>query len=194
MEAIEVIRTRRSVRDYLSRPVDRALIAEIVCDAAHAPWTPMSRPEPWVFNVIEGRERVAGYGERALRFARDNRADRDGYRWADDPAFSVFYNAPTVILITGRIGNPLALEECTRAGQLLTVAAHARGLGTCWVGSPNLWLADKGVQAELGIADGFEPLAAFTIGYPAQTSQRPIDFEPRIIWSKDGAAPAFKSG
>lgn len=193
MDAIDAIRGRRSVRDYLPRPVDRAVIADLIRDATHAPWTPMSAPEPWVFAVIEGAERVAGYGARALRHARDNRPARPGYDWVDNPDFSVFYNAPVVILIAGKIGNPTALEECTRAGQNLVVAAHARGLGACWVGSPNLWLADEGVQAELGIAEGFAPHAAFALGYAAQVPPRATDFEPRITWVKDAPGRAFKA-
>lgn len=187
MDAIKAIRGRRSIRDYLALVPDRDLIGEIIRDAAHAPWTPISRPEPWVFTVIEGRERIAGYGERALRFARENRPDRPGYAWASDPSFSVFHDAPVVILISGKIGSPVALEECTRAGQLLTISAHARGLGSCWVGAPNLWLADKGVQAELGIPDDFEPLAAITIGYPSNETAATGGIAPRINWTKDRA-------
>lgn len=185
MDAIEAIRGRRSVRDYLPRPVGRQLIEEIVKDATTAPWTPISAPEPWVFNVIEGRGRIADHGERALRYARENRPQLDGYRWADQPGFSVFHNAPVVVLISGKTGNPFALEECTRAGQILTISAHARGLATCWVGSPNLWLRDSAVRLELRIPEGFEPHAAFTLGYPASAPAPPAAFEPRIIWVPD---------
>ena len=36
-----------------------------------------------------------------------------------------------------------------RAGQNLMLSAHARGLGTCWVGSPMLWIDTPEVKAEL---------------------------------------------
>lgn len=192
LDAIDAIRGRRSIRDYLQELPDRELISEIIRDAAHAPWTPISRPEPWVFTVIEGCERIAGYGERALRFARENKPDRPGYAWVDDPAFSVFYNAPALILISGNVGSPVALEECTRAAQLLTISAHARGLGSCWVGAPNLWLADDGVQGELGIPDGFEPLAAVTLGYPADEPAAAARIDPRINWTRDRAGFAAR--
>ena len=190
MDAIEAIRTRRSVRDYLDRAPPPALIEELVRDASHAPWTPISPPEPWVFNIIVGRDRIAGYGARALAYAREHRPSRHGYGWADDADFSVFYNAPAVVLISGRIGNRLALEECTRAGQILTIAAHARGLATCWVGSPNLWLADPDVWRELSIPEGFAPHAAFTLGYAARQPPRPSGCAARIIWADDAADPS----
>ena len=191
MDAISAIRGRRSVRRYLDRPVVRDLIEAVIADAAHAPWTPISPPEPWVFTVIEGADRIADHGGRALDYARANRPRFEGYRWADDPDFSVFHGAPAVIIVSGKTTNPQALEECTRAGQILTISAHARGLGSCWVGSPNLWLHDIAVRTELGIPEGFTPHAAFTLGYPAATADPTSALAaPRINWSSDDRPPA----
>jgi nitroreductase len=38
------------------------------------------------------------------------------------------------------------------------LSAYARGLGTCWVGSPMLWLKKEAVQTELGIHRSLSPL------------------------------------
>jgi len=164
MDAIEAIRTRRSIRRFREDPVARPLIEAVIADAAHAPWTPISVPEPWVFTVIEGADRIEKLGARALDHARRNRPQREGYGWLDDPAFSVFHGGPAGVFISGKQGNPLALEECTRAAQVLTIAATARGLGSCWVGSPNLWLSDPAVQEELGVPAGFVPFATVVLG------------------------------
>ena len=99
--------------------------------------------------VITGVETIGGYGDEALAYARAKRPSVEGYRWADDPAFSVFYNAPMLVILSGKADNTLALENCTRSGQVLTIAAHACGLGSCWVGSPNLWLSEPDVRARL---------------------------------------------
>lgn len=182
MDAIDAIHGRRSIRDYQARQVEHEMIEAIILDAVQAPWTPRSGTDRWLFTVIQGRELLARYGARAKEHARAHRPQVAGYEWADDPRFSVFYNAPVVILISGRQDYSLALEECTRAGQILTISAHARGLGTCWVGSPNLWLQDPAVRAELNVPGGFMPFAAFTLGYPAATPPRPGAAEPRTIW------------
>lgn len=108
--------------------------------------------------MVLSAARIRAYGTRALQFASDNRPAGDGYAKTENPNFSVFYDAPTVIIISGRVDNRLALEECTRAGQILTISACARGLGTCWVGSPMLWLRDPDVCVELGIPTGLTPL------------------------------------
>jgi nitroreductase len=185
MDTIETIHSRRSIRDYLPRAVEPSIIEAIIADATQAPFSPISAPEPWVFNVICGAERIRDYGARALQFARDNRPDRDGYGWTENPDFSVFYNAPVVIIISGRSSNRLALEECTRAGQILTLSAVARGLGTCWVGAPMLWLGDQAVRDELLIPEGYAPCAAFTLGYPATVPKRPGAIKTQTVWLGD---------
>lgn len=167
MDAITAIRTRRAVRAFEDRVVDRELVEAIIDDAAHAPFTPLAKDGAWLFLVLSGRERVAEYGLRALAYARAHRPQASGYEWTERSEFSVFHGAPCVVIIAGREAMRVALEECTRAGQIFEIAAHARGLGSCWVGSPMLWLADPAVRGELGIPDGWRPYAAFALGHPA---------------------------
>lgn len=166
MDAITAIRTRRAVRAFEDRGVDRDTIADVIADACHAPFTPLAREGAWLFTVLTGRERVASAGELALAHAVAHRPAGPGYEWTERPGFSVFHGAPAAIVISGREGFAGAREECTRAGQILEIAAHARGLGTCWVGSPMLWLIDPQTRAELRIPAGWCPQAAFAIGYP----------------------------
>jgi nitroreductase len=188
MDTIAAIHARRSIRDYLPRAVEQSLIEVVIDDAAQAPWTPLSAPEPWVFTIIRGAERIRAYGARALQYARDNRPDGEGWSWTENPDFSVFYNAPIVIVISGKSDNRHALEECTRAGQTLSIAAVARGLGTCWVGAPVLWLHDPDVCVELAIPEGFTPHAVFTLGYSATIPKSPGTISTRTNWIGDGGS------
>ena len=61
MDVIAAIHGRRSVRSYDPRPVPRELIENVILDAAQTP-PPFRGQLPWAFNVIEGVERIAGYG------------------------------------------------------------------------------------------------------------------------------------
>ncbi len=185
MDAIEAIHGRRSIRDYEDRAVERELIEAILWDAAQAPSTPVSGDTPWRFNVIEGRERIAGFGERAKAHARAHRPapDAPGYGWADRAEFIVFLGAPAVVIISGAAENSQAPAECVRAGQNLMISAHARGLGSCWVGAPMLWLADPDVRAELGMPDGWTPHAVFALGHPRSIPPGKPRGKPQIIWS-----------
>ena len=182
MDAIEAIHGRRSIRDYAPTAVEHDLIETIVWDAVQAPSTPISGAQPWVFNIVEGVERVAECGARALQYAKDHRPDGPGFGWVDRTDFSVFFNAPVIVIISGRADNSQAPAECCRAGQNLMISAHARGLGTCWVGSPTLWVSDPAVRAELGVPPDHQPFAVFTLGYPATTPTGQPRERPLIVW------------
>ena len=111
MDAIEAIRTRRSIRSYLTRPVERNLIEQIIWDAAQAP-PPRRGQVPWTFNVFEGLDRISAYGDRAKQYAKDNHPDEPGWEWTEIPNFQVFWGAPVLIVVSGRV------EDCCRAGAL----------------------------------------------------------------------------
>ena len=175
MNTVEAIRTRRSIRSYSPRPVERELIEEVIWDAAQAP-PPFSGQLPWTFNVVQGVERISAYGDQALQYARDNHPDEPGWEWTDRPGFQVFWGAPALIIISGRV------EDCCRAGQNLMLSAHARGLGTCWVGSPMLWLRTASAKAKLGIPANLTPVSALCLGYPAVIPETPPRKRPTIIW------------
>jgi nitroreductase len=175
MDVIEAIHSRRSVRAYTTQPVDHELIENLIWDAAQAP-TPFTGQIPWTFNVIQGTARIAAYGERAMQYARDHRPDDARGTWRDREDFKVFWDAPVVVIISGSIG------DCCRAGQLLLLAAHARGLGACWVGAPMQWLQTPEAKAEIGIPEDVNPVSVICLGHPASTPPAPDRDRPTIIW------------
>jgi len=176
MDVIAAIHGRRSVRSYEPKPVPRDLIENVILDAAQTP-PPFRGQVPWAFNVIEGIERIAAYGERAMNHAREHRPDEPGWDWVERPGFKIFWDAPVVIIISGPVG------DCCRAGQTLMLSAYARGLGTCWVGSPMLWINTPEVRAELRIQ--LTPVAVLCLGYPAAVPEAVVHEKPLIVWSSD---------
>jgi len=65
MDIIDAIYHRRSVRDYKPDAVSRELIDALVAAAVHAPSA--MNLQPWAFIVIEGRDALSRYAERAKR-------------------------------------------------------------------------------------------------------------------------------
>jgi nitroreductase len=186
MDVIEAIYKRRSVRSYEPKPVERNLIESLILDASQAP-PPFRGQSPWVFNVVEGVQRIAAYGARARELARKHHLDEPGWDWLERPDFKIFWDAPALIIISGPIG------DCCRAGQNLMLSAHARGLGTCWVGSPMLWLNTSEVKAELSIPADLAPIVALCLGYPTAVPEAVIRGRPSIIWIPEIAAPTGRS-
>jgi nitroreductase len=188
MDAIEAIHSRRSVRDYQDRPVERVLIKELIWDAAQAPPPAIRQVGRWAFVVVEGAARLAELGERAKAFARGALPPGPVPAWLDNPEFKVFWNAPALILICARKDIVDAAWDCCRAGQNLMLSAHARGLGSCWVGSPMAWLQSEQGAAAIGIPGGFEPVAPILVGYPTINPPAREIQRPEIVWSSQLAA------
>jgi nitroreductase len=178
MDVIEAIHGRRSVRSYDPEPVACDLIESIILDAAQAP--PSFRDQnPLAFNVVQGVARVAAYGRRVMDYTREHRPDGSGWDWLDRPGFKIFWDAPVVVIISGPVG------DCNRAGQNLMLSAHARGLGTCWVGSPMLWLSAPEVRTELRIPSALMPVAVLCLGYPAAIPETVVRERPLILWGDE---------
>ena len=88
-----------------------------------------------------------------------------------------------LVLICARAGNPETPFDCCRAGQNLMLAAHAKGLGSCWVGAPMPWLHSVGVAEELGLPRGFEAVVAVVLGHAAESPAGNLRPRPHIVWS-----------
>lgn len=186
MDAIVAIHTRRSVRVYRPQPIPRELIEDVLWAAVQAPSPPASGDTPWALCVIEGAEKIAAYGERAMRHARDYAIDGSPPKWTMKPGFKVFWDAPALILVCARRDNAETPHDCCRAGQNLMLAAHACGLASCWVGAPMPWLCSEGIAEELGLPAEFDPTVAIVLGYAAEKSAGNPRPRPFIHWCGTG--------
>jgi nitroreductase len=64
----------------------------------------------------------------------------------------------------------------------MMLAAHALGLGSCWVGFGAMVTADPGVRALLGLQEGGEIFGPLLVGYPQNVPPRPPKKEPTVKW------------
>jgi nitroreductase len=182
MDVIEAIHSWRTIRSYSPEPVDRSDIAELLWHAVQVS-TPPGNETPWALCVLEGGDKIEELGRRAMDFARTrHRSDEPGWSWIDRPGFKVFWGAPVVILICARVGNAEAPFDCCRAGQNLCLAAHARGLGTCWLGAPLPWLRYTGVSEAIGVPTGFEPSVVLALGRATERPEPKFRPYPDITW------------
>jgi nitroreductase len=182
MDVIEAIHSWRTIRSFADIPVDRSEIADLLWHAIQVS-TPPANDVPWALCVVEGRARIEELGIQAMDFARAQRPPGEpGWSWVDRPGFRVFWGAPALVLICARIGNAAAPFDCCRAGQNLVLAAHQRGLGTCWLGAPLPWLMSAGVAERLGVPPGFEPSVVMALGRPAERPEPKSRPHPEIVW------------
>jgi len=180
MDAIEAIRTRRSLRQMASDPVPHELIDDILELAATAPAPHHTRP--WRYVIVLPRSRVA----LARRMGDAWRADleRDGH----PPALierllrrseRQIAGAPALILACltdeglrrwpderrARNEWAMAQQSVGAAMQNMMLAAHAMGLSSYWISAP--LFAHEACSEALGLPAGFVAQAFVVLGYAA---------------------------
>jgi nitroreductase len=104
-----------------------------------------------------------------------------------DPEFSVFFNAPTMIIFLADKraigGTELDTGICA---QNMVLTAHSLGLGTCYVDLITKALVyNKKFRRRLGIADPFEIVTSLAVGYPQGKIDGIVRREKaRVTWIK----------
>jgi len=64
----------------------------------------------------------------------------------------------------------MAVQSTAMAGQNLLLAAHALGLGACWMCAPLFCPAV--VRETLSLPPDWQPQAILTVGYPAEQKEK----------------------
>ena len=164
MDVIEAIHSWRSIRSFRAEALARAEVENLLWHAVQV-------------------EYIKRLGEQAIDFARANRPTGEtGWSWLDRPGFKVFWDAPIAVIISAEVGKPSAVFDCHRAGQNLALAAHACGLGSCWLGAPLPWLQSAGTAVSLGVKSGFEPAVVIALGHPVELPEPKSRPRPEISW------------
>ena len=176
-ETIRTIRSRFSCRKFSSRPVEDALLQEIVDAAKCAPNG--KNAQGWHFTVIrteEGRQllRNAAGKTPPPGFPQGQKVVNPGMgetvmQW---PFQGDFCGAPAVILISGRNDVPWPDIGPVLAAENLMLAATSLGLGSLWstVFTKDLFRDEESLALKPQlIPEGYELKAAIFVGYPEHT-------------------------
>ena len=153
MDLLDVIKTRKSVRKYIAKPVEPEKLEQILTAAQLAPsWR---NGQCWKFVVVTDVEKKQGL----IRCTSVFNQSWMGKEFAvivacGDPEQSGNRNQQRYYLVDVAI----ALEH-------LILAATALGLGTCWIGG----FEESEVKNLLDIPENFRVVAMTTLGYPAQS-------------------------
>lgn len=157
MDAMECLKTRRSVRSFEDEPVPEEVVREIV-DAGRLAATARN-VQPWEFVVVTDptlRRKLAGIMEYGKFIA----------------------EAPVCIVVLCQ-ETKYYLEDGCAAAENLLLAAHALGLGACWVAGDKKPYADA-VRQMVGAPEGYRLVASVALGKPASgqrgaPAKRPLD-------------------
>jgi len=154
MDAMEALKTRRSVRTFKDRPVPREIIEDVVdCGRLAASARNVQPCEFVVVADAQTRRRIADAADTG-RFI------------ADAAACIAVVCSDTKYYI----------EDGSAATQNLLVAARARGLGACWVAGDKKPYAGRVLEI-LGVPAGYKLLSLVAVGYSdarPNPSKRPL--------------------
>lgn len=182
------IKTRRSIRNYLNKPVPEEVIRRIIDAGRYAPSG--FNFQPWRFVVIESKEmleKLSDFAKPVLLEKLAGRTDALAVSYMErleDRNYNLFYNAPALVLVLGRKNNPLSDYDCTLCGGNIIHAAHSLGIGSCWVGNAGVIQQSEELMAELKIPVNYKIVAPIVLGYPRDTPPPPEKREPSISWVK----------
>jgi len=154
MDIFQVFRDRRSIRTYKDTPVPAELIEQALDAARLAPsWKNL---QCWRFLVLTDADKRARVLE---AFPEGN------------PGRRAIAGAPVVIVVCAdpsesdvENGIPYFVADTAIAFEHLCLAAHALGLGTCWMG----WYDEAAIKAALGIPAHIRIVGITPLGYPDQ--------------------------
>ncbi len=181
----QVIRSRRTTRAYREEPVPEATLSELVELATLAP-TAMGL-QPWRFSIITNRDVLTRVNEGVKQACLAMLAqvpEMERFRSAfENPEYDIFYGAPALVVIQGPCGNQIGLLDCLLAAENLILAAHARGLGSCFMGFLLMARESQEIRRALAVEDGYEIVAPITVGASDAIPQTPPEREPaHIAW------------
>ena len=145
IDAIQAMKSRRSIRSYTDEPVKRETIEEIVDCARLAP-TAMN-DQPWEFLVISSKEALATIPPMLGHAA-------------------FIASAAFAVLVLTRETN-YAVEDSCAATENLLIAGAAFGLGSCWVAGTKQAYGPVVARA-FGAPEDCQLIAIVSFGYPAE--------------------------
>ena len=154
MQPIELLKTRRSIRAYTPQAVPREIIEDIIDCGRLAPTA--RNEQPWEFVVVT---------DKALRSRIAQAADYGRF----------IAEAPVCVAVLSR-QTKYYLEDGSAATLNILLAAHAHGLGACWVAGDKKPYAARVVQM-VGAPEDYRLISLVSIGYPAEkpeTRKRPL--------------------
>lgn len=162
MDILRFIKSRRSIRKFLDKPVEPDKIA-IILEAAR--WAPSAgNCQPWRFVVVTDKKKTGKF----------------------DPIFHQPWveRAPVVIVVLAvpadsqrryGEGSNYYIMDCSAAIQNILLMTHGLGLGAVWIGA----FSKEVVRKQLNIPGKYEVIALVPMGY--YSAENSVKFDGGIF-------------
>ena len=164
MELYDGLITRRSIRAFKPDPIDREQVDEIIRAGMYAPSA--VNCQPWHFIVIDDRSLM----DRIMQI---------------HPYAGMLAEARYAVLICGdqnlEHGPGYWVVDCGAATQNMLLAAHAKGVGSVWLGLHPREKRKEGIRELFELPGHIQPFALIALGYPNEQKPVPERFKKERI-------------
>ena len=168
-ELIKLICSRRSVKNYSDKPVPKEISDAVVQAGLYAP-NGMGKQSPVIIAVTDKK-------------IRDRLSDLNRKFFAKD--IDPFYGAPAVLVVLADKSVPTYLYDGSLTMGNMLLAAHAMGIGGCWIHrAKQMFESEEGLEIlkELGIEGEFEGIGNCVLGYPAGEPKEAPERKPNRVF------------
>jgi nitroreductase/NAD-dependent dihydropyrimidine dehydrogenase PreA subunit len=191
-QAMQFLRSRRSIRKYKDKPVDKTELKRLIDIARYAPSGHNLQPVEWlVLGDKAELKRLSGIVVEWMHWMLTNMPDVASSMHMDltvdryENGYDVILrDAPAVIVTHAHKDNRSAPAACTIALTYLELATTTMGMGACWAGYFNAAATTfPPMQESLALPNNHQAFGSMMLGYPKYRYQRmPSRNEPKIKW------------
>jgi len=184
MEFSQLLKDRRSIRDYTDEVPSLELINEIIQDTCLAPTA--SNGQPCSFIIIRDRDFIKALSDESKKnllaaIESDPNSPLKIYQETlRDPGFNVFYNAPCLVVFVGPRRLHSLDVDCALTVAYFMFSAVSRGLGTCWVALGGN-IRDKELLGRMSLREDQRIVAPIILGYPVEIPPASERHPPEIL-------------
>lgn len=151
---IELVRKRRSIRQYTDEPIDRAHVELLIEALLRAPSS--RNIDPWEFVVVDDRallDQLSRSKEHGSSFLKGARVG--------------------IVVCADSRRSDVWVEDCSIASILTQMTALSLGLGSCWIQIRKrrhdaTCSAEEYIQKLLGLPEHIKVQSIISIGHPAE--------------------------
>ncbi|UCE95912.1 MAG: nitroreductase family protein [Candidatus Bathyarchaeota archaeon] len=165
MDVLEAIESRRSIRAFKRNDISEKDVRKLINAARQAPSA--GNIQPWEFVIVKDPERKQQLSVAALNQTFISQAPVVIVVCANETRSKLGYGNRGV--------NLYCIQDTAAAIENLLLAAHALGLGACWVGAFREEIARDVLNTPVHV----RPIAIIPIGYPSKKptirARRPLE-------------------
>jgi len=180
-ETVASILERRSIRKYKPEQISKEELDCIVECGLNAPSAMNS--QNWHFTVIQNKDLIKKMSDKIRVNLPPAMVERYKKRQNGREDFSLFYDAPTIILISVDADDSYSDFNGAYATENMCLAAHSVGVASVIIGLTKILFSTDEAESfkkELCVPEGYKPLYAVCFGYADMHPDKPERIDGKL--------------